>query len=217
MDDVTGTAAEDRVKLILASEREAPVPTGLVAREPVPVVPAPRSLAQVAGQRPDVADLRLEINPSFNLAYYNRGIAYSEKGKYDQATSDLTKALEITPRFALAYYNRGVAYMKKGKYDQAISDLTKALEINPRFANAYDKRGFAYFKKGQYDQAISDLTKALEINPRSAKAYITRGTAYAGKGRYDKAWEDVHKAKDLGYKIPPRFLKALRKVSGRQK
>ena len=58
MDDVTGTAAEDRVELILAREREAPVPTGLVARKPVPVVPAPRPLAQVAGQCPDVADLR---------------------------------------------------------------------------------------------------------------------------------------------------------------
>jgi len=43
------------------------------------------------------------------------------------------------------------------------------------------------------------------------------GVAYARKGRYDKAWGDVHKAQDLGLKIHPEFLNALRKASGRQK
>jgi len=36
-------------------------------------------------------------------AYNNRGLAYSDKGQYDQAISDFTKALEIKPRFAAAY------------------------------------------------------------------------------------------------------------------
>ncbi len=84
-------------------------------------------------------------------------------------------------------------------------------------AGAYNKRGVAYARKGQYDQAISDFNKALEINPRYATAYYNRGIAYKDKGQYDKAWEDVHKAQDLGHKIPPRFLKDLRKASGRQK
>jgi len=84
-------------------------------------------------------------------------------------------------------------------------------------APAYYNRGFAYGKKGQYEQAISDFTKALEIKPRSAGAYINRGVSYFDKGQYDKAWEDVYKAQDLGHKIHPRFLKDLRKASGRQK
>ncbi len=84
-------------------------------------------------------------------------------------------------------------------------------------AKAYNNRGTAYARKGQYDQAISDFNKALEINPRDAPAYNNRGIAYYHKGQYDKAWKDVHKAQDLGHKIHPRFLKALRKASGRQK
>ncbi len=82
---------------------------------------------------------------------------------------------------------------------------------------AYNNRGLAYAKKGQYDQAISDFTKALEINPRFTAAYYNRGSTYFEKGQYDKAWEDVYKVQDLGLKIDPVFLKALRKASGRQK
>ena len=82
---------------------------------------------------------------------------------------------------------------------------------------AYSGRGLAYAIKGKYDKAISDFNMALEINPRFGPAYIGRGLAYFEKGQYDKAWEDVQKAQGLGAKINPRFHKALRKASGRQK
>lgn len=39
--------------------------------------------------------------------YNNRGFAYCEIGQYDQAISDLSKAVEIDPRLAQAYNNRG--------------------------------------------------------------------------------------------------------------
>jgi len=42
--------------------------------------------------------------------YYNRGVAYVEKGENDQAVAGFTKAIEINPRFAKAYYYRGVIY-----------------------------------------------------------------------------------------------------------
>ena len=58
MDDVARAAAEDRVELVFAGEREAGVAAVLEARETVAEVPAPRPLADVAGERPDVADLR---------------------------------------------------------------------------------------------------------------------------------------------------------------
>jgi tetratricopeptide (TPR) repeat protein len=52
------------------------------------------------------------------------------------------------------------------------------------------------------------------MNPGYAVAYYNRGRAYYLKGEYDKSWEDIKKARDLGYKIPPKFLDDLRKDSG---
>jgi tetratricopeptide (TPR) repeat protein len=148
--------------------------------------------------------------------YNNRGVAYFAKGEYDQAISELNKAIEINPSYVEAYDNRGCAYVAKGKYDQGISDFNRALEINPKLASAYTNRGTAYMNKGQYDQAISDINKALDLNPKFALAYYSRGMSYYYKKEYDKSWEDIKKAKDLGWRIPPEFLDKLRKDSGRE-
>ncbi|MHC4586763.1 MAG: tetratricopeptide repeat protein, partial [Planctomycetota bacterium] len=71
--------------------------------------------------------------------------------------------------------------------------------------------------KGQYDLAISDYTEALKINSKDTGAYSNRTAAYYHTGEYDKAWEDVHKAQSLGCQVNERFLKDLRKASGREK
>jgi len=159
----------------------------------------------------------LEINPRYIEAYNNRGLAYASKGQYDDAISDYNKALKINPRYIEAYNNRGNAHLNKGQYDDAISDYNKILKIESRYAVAYYNRGIAYIAKDQYDQAISDFSKALEILPGFEAAYGNRGRAYYLKKNYDKSWDDVKKAQELGYQIPPEFIDALRKASGRQK
>jgi len=141
--------------------------------------------------------------------YFNRGNDYVDKGKYDQAISDYTKALEINPRYFWAYVNRGTTYGRKGQYNEAISDFTKALEINPRYAAAYYNRGLAYHNRGQYDEAISDYNKALEIDPRDALAYCNRGFAYDNKGQYDQAISDYTKALEIN----PRYAAAYNELA----
>jgi tetratricopeptide (TPR) repeat protein len=82
---------------------------------------------------------------------------------------------------------------------------------------AYNNRGNAYYKKGQYEKTISDYNNAIEINPRFAEAYNNRAFVYFYKRDYEKAWDDVYKALNLGYKVHPGFLNALRQASGREK
>jgi tetratricopeptide (TPR) repeat protein len=117
----------------------------------------------------------IELNPRDAEGYYNQGIAWYNKGDYDQAISDYNKAIELNPSYADAYNNRGNAWIKKGDYDRAISDYNKAIEINPRDAKAYFNRGIVWAKKGDYDRAASDYNKAIELNPRLVEAYKNQG------------------------------------------
>ena len=113
--------------------------------------------------------------------YNNRGMAYRDKGQYDQAISDYNKALGINPRYAYAYNNRGIAYGDKGQYDQAISDFNKALEVNPRYAEAYNNRGRAYYLKGEYGKSWEDIKKAQDLGYKIPPKFLDDLRKASGK------------------------------------
>ena len=139
----------------------------------------------------------LRLNARAWAAYTNRGNAYNDKGDYDLAIQDYTKAIELTPDDAEAYYNRGNAYALKGACDPAIQDLTKAIRLRPRYAKAYNNRGNVFGRKGALDLAIQDYSNAIEFEPDYAEAYDNRGNAYNDKGDYDLAVRDYDKAIEL--------------------
>ncbi len=101
--------------------------------------------------------------------YYNRGNDHLNKGEYEEAISDYTKALEIEPLSADVYANRGLAYSQIGQNDKAISDFNEALEINPQYALAYNSRAVVYYTIREYDKAWKDVHKAqrlgYQVNP----------------------------------------------------
>ena len=93
-----------------------------------------------------------------------KGVSYNNKGEYDKAIKEFTKALEINPKDATIYNVRGVAYYDKGQYDQAISDYNKAIEINPKYTDAYINRGITYFVKLENKaKGCADFKKACEL------------------------------------------------------
>jgi tetratricopeptide (TPR) repeat protein len=100
--------------------------------------------------------------------YFSRGDAYYNKGNYDQAIEDYTKAINFNPDSAIEYCYRGDAYKNKGNYDQAIADYTKAISFDPNNMEAYFGRGVAYKSKGNYDLAIADYNKAITLNTSSS-------------------------------------------------
>ena len=70
--------------------------------------------------------------------WIDRGLAFEESQRFDDAINAYTKAMEADPNSADAYLNRGIALARTGNFDRAIEDYTKALEINPRFVQAFE-------------------------------------------------------------------------------
>jgi Tfp pilus assembly protein PilF len=69
--------------------------------------------------------------------YIDRAIAYEEKGQFDQAVDDFTKALEIDPKNAGAYYYRGSAYYYKKEYDKSWKDIKKAQDLGYKIPSKF--------------------------------------------------------------------------------
>ena len=73
------------------------------------------------------------------LAYYNRGIALSEKGKPQDAISDFNEAIRLNPNYGRAYYNRAMAYQKMGQGDKAKADFADARRLGVTGPNSGNK------------------------------------------------------------------------------
>ena len=62
------------------------------------------------------------FNPSYAIAFNNRGFAYAIKGEYDQAIAEYDKAIRLNHNYLRAFINRGNVYSVKkqdislGKY-----------------------------------------------------------------------------------------------------
>lgn len=166
-----------------------------------------------------IADLDrvLELDPDNGNAYFNRGMAYLQKGEVgrfnsldsgntsffgsksdvDHAIADFDMAIELIPDNSSAYKFRALAYSLAGNLDQAITDYDQAIALDPNDAEAYTRRGSVYVNKGDLDQAIIDYGRALELAPDYMDIYNGRSMAYWLKGDLDSAIADLDRVIEL--------------------
>jgi tetratricopeptide (TPR) repeat protein len=139
----------------------------------------------------------LKIAPKSAVQYSNRGVAYMQRGNFEQALSDLTCAIELKPDYALAYYNRGSLYDRMRKFQRAIQDFSMALQLNPSFVSAYNNRGSAFVRSGDYPRAIQDYSQLLILRPGFVTALLGRAVAYAKLKDFQYALQDCEAASQL--------------------
>ena len=142
-----------------------------------------------------------ETTTSLSGAFFNRGLAYSQKTDVDRAIGDYDQVVRLDPNNGAAFINRGLAYRQKGNYDRAIQDFDQAIIINPNSAAVYNERGMTYRQHGDVDRAIADFDQAIRLNPDFAQAFLNRGNSYGALRDYQRAVQDYEQATRLDPKF----------------
>jgi tetratricopeptide (TPR) repeat protein len=78
----------------------------------------------------------IQLNPTYERAYVNRGLAYERLGNVQQAIEDYRRAIFVNPDDAKVYYLRGLAFKRLGMTAEAVADIKKAAGL--RYRPAYD-------------------------------------------------------------------------------
>jgi PQQ-dependent catabolism-associated CXXCW motif protein len=99
--------------------------------------------------------------------YHRRGTYYIDTKQYDEAISELTRAITLSPEHADAYYRRGKAYVSKQAFAEARSDFSKAIALSPSETDYLLSRGFVNFYVGDFKQAAADFQSAGGTHPYS--------------------------------------------------
>lgn len=111
-------------------------------------------------------DAAIDIHPTYEIAWSNRGAVRWELGDRAGAYADLTRAIELDPRDVYALVNRGLLLNLSGAPSRALADLDAALAIQPANGEALLNRALAHRALGNRAAARADALAALQCSPR---------------------------------------------------
>ena len=111
----------------------------------------------------DYWDKAIAANPQMAEAYNNRGLAFYNLERHQQAINDFSQAIRMKPQYAEAFNNRGNAYYALDQYAKAEADFNKSLELKPKYAKALLNRGLAYFQMNKREESCKDFRRACDL------------------------------------------------------
>ncbi len=120
-------------------------------------------------ERAKGGDIGFSVKAKLANAHKSLGQLYYEIGKYDEAITELEKALKLTPDFKDISTFLGKIYIDKGNYAEAIKVLERVFEKHPDYVDCAVRLGIAYFKKGDLSKAKKIWFEAKRFNPNNEK------------------------------------------------
>lgn len=140
--------------------------------------------------------------------HLNLGVAYADKGRFDEALTQFMMALDIDPAMIEAYLNIGMIREKNGDFEEALKAYRKCLETKPRMPAPYSHIGNIYFQQKRYLDALQEFDIAIDCDPDFERGYFGRGRVLAAMGRKDEAVRDFRRA----LQINPSFTEAAEQL-----
>jgi tetratricopeptide (TPR) repeat protein len=144
----------------------------------------------------DQASIASLLDAHTALEHYERGVAYLDTGKTDEAIADFTRAIALDPKGASAHDGRASAWVAKGDRERALADFSRAIDLEPRSSRRWTDRASTRALFDDADGALEDANQAIALDPGDAQAWSTRSWARRRKDP-DAAIADARKAIEL--------------------
>lgn len=145
----------------------------------------------------DAYNSYLASNSTDVKTLYNRGRAYQELDKLEEAEADFMAVIKIDDTNQSAKMSLSKLYYSKKLYNKAVLWADQAVEINSNSAQAHFLAARARHQLGYVDSAFKSYTSAIKIDPDFGEAYLYRGALKVHQGKTSGACEDFNKAKAL--------------------
>lgn len=126
-----------------------------------------------------------------------------DAGRWDEAETELRRALFLNPYQAEWHFNLGLTLEAAGRHADAAAAFERCFELHSadsdRDANSALLVGVNLLRSGQFEASLRWLDRAGEIEPMSVAPFVHRVEALAELGRTDEAEEAFY----LGQQIDP--------------
>ena len=137
----------------------------------------------------------IELNPNYANAHEGYSMLLAARGRFDEATAQITKACDLDPLSLIIAVHAGWPHYFARDYDAATRRFRKALELDENFVPAHGWLGMALGQQGRFVEAIDTFQRALEVE-RTPILLAMIGHAYAIAGERTKATEALDALRD---------------------
>lgn len=139
-----------------------------------------------------------------DVAYLHKlGLAYTVRGRYQEAFDTLNQGLAIDDHYAPLHQALGVLYAVNGDLPSAAKAFERAAAVQPTFAPAYAALGDAYAQLGRFDEAIRNYRRTIELDSSgAATARVSLTLVLLRVGRIEEAAEQVNELQRLAPNDP---------------
>jgi Flp pilus assembly protein TadD len=118
------------------------------------------------------------LDPKFQTASMNRGIALLNLGRVDAARQILEQAVKQNQNDPYVWYNLGLLEKNSGDSQAAIEAFRQVTKIDATDADGWYFLGASYAQNKQYPAAMDAFQHALKLNPLHASAEFGLSRAY---------------------------------------
>jgi len=147
----------------------------------------------------------IKEEPDLMLAHLFLGIAYAERGIFDEAMRELrlVQALNKDSKISAIIHNTmGNVYADREQYELAYNEFSKVLEIDPDFAVAYFNLGAVCYNLQRYEESAQAFEMVKEKYPRDWEIYYYLGKIYRKLKDDEQALVNLLKASCLAPREP---------------
>jgi tetratricopeptide (TPR) repeat protein len=126
--------------------------------------------------------------------HYQRGNAFRDAGRSDEAMGEYSEALRANPRSLLPRNDLALMLRDRGRLAEAVAEWNQALAIDPGAVEPRFNRAQLLAADGRLDDAIPEYRRVIDEQPGYANAHLSLGTALLRTGREGEAFEQYAEA-----------------------
>jgi tetratricopeptide (TPR) repeat protein len=128
----------------------------------------------------------IELNHNSPDAHMLYGLFLVSRGRFDQAISEIKRALELDPLSFSVNVNAGWIYWFARRLDEVKVIAEKMIRLEPGFFAAYWLRGAVYWAKGKFEESIKEYEKSFSLSVHQ-QVLGSLGSIYGFTGKRDEA------------------------------
>ena len=123
-------------------------------------------------------------------AHFFRSQFHLVRGEFEEALSDVNRALVLAPQDASTYARRGEIYHHLNRDAEAVANFLRAAQLNPDSLSALSGLGVCRFAEGDWADAIRWYTRAIRIAPKRTQLLLGRALCFENDDRNEEALAD---------------------------